>query len=422
LSTNLKEEHNNDIFDEGIISDNSTDDFYSIYSDGKLSSDFENDHIHFQSGESVVKEKMTCNETTEREKGKRGSNENEKCDGREGICIRNCEKSKGEHIERERISKEDRTNGSNSFQVAVDQDERLKEEKKGYIHSYTGEELPCNSGHYRYNFGDDGDKVYTNEVPKLKQMHDSTNEYRKGKSKKGKCIGERSKNYSICNGVIRECYKQIILNDFLHHLYDVVHTKNEEIIRGKYVQKREQINYDPHFPTYKNKINRSPINNKFVDFFFNNFRAYNVKNRNFFHQKKASTNRVYISTKRNDITNDKEENIDSQCGRNDSDRRDDRDNRESALMPLYVYLHVIDYNKAAINLYNKLNFDYIYTYDNFYDINKMTFSAYFLNLKYGETYGALKAFTNASQGFGSNCEEALSLSRHLRMSLYLHLD
>lgn len=104
-------------------------------------------------------------------------------------------------------------------------------------------------------------------------------------------------------------------------------------------------NFCKQFPKENNIVACSNITDEVFNIFFNELSAYNLKKNKKILIKRYNTTNLH-------------------------------DGGENKAMPLYIYLHVIDYNKAAINLYNKLKFDYIDKYDNFYVINKINFSSY----------------------------------------------
>ncbi|CAD2113589.1 asparagine-rich antigen, putative [Plasmodium vinckei] len=160
------------------------------------------------------------------------------------------------------------------------------------------------------------------------------------------CNGAYPKNYSLCNNIIRNLYKRIVLNDYLHDLYNIIHDKNFKNMKYK---ENENIPFTTNFckqPLKEdNIIACSNITDEVFDIFFNELPAYNLKKNKKILIKRYNTTNIH-------------------------------DDGENKSMPLYIYLHVIDYNEAAINLYNKLKFDYIDKYDNFYVINKINFSSY----------------------------------------------
>ncbi|SBS90629.1 asparagine-rich antigen, putative [Plasmodium malariae] len=341
LSNNLKDEcTTNDTFDEGILSDSSMDELCTILNDEKVLSDIEMKHHRFcQYGKDMEEEKLHRKmEKVQREnlKSREYNKMCEKTNGnKENELIKQMGHVLGNHCDIINTNLyNNMTNG-----VDITKGVRSKEETLGNI-------SPCDiSGeatkdHYKLQ----NTNFCTIQRDDLKNMNNSTNNGNKCKNKRNR---ERSKNYSICNGVIGACYKQIILNDYLHYLYDIIHNKNSEIITNGEIPKKKKISYIVNFPPYNNPRYCSGINSKILDFFLNNFCAHNLKDRPFFYLRNVKTKRSHIYN-----------------------------NDEDASIPLYIYLHVIDYNKAAINLYNKLNFDYIYTYENFYDINKITFSSY----------------------------------------------
>ncbi|CDU20651.1 asparagine-rich antigen, putative [Plasmodium yoelii] len=160
------------------------------------------------------------------------------------------------------------------------------------------------------------------------------------------CNGTYPKNYSLCNSIIRNLYKKIVLNDYLHDLYNIIHDKNFKIMKYK---ENENIPFTTNVCKQSQKEDNivacSNITDEVFDIFFNELSAYNLKKNKKILIKRYNTTNIH-------------------------------DDDENKPMPLYIYLHVIDYNKAAINLYNKLKFDYIDKYDNFYVINKINFSSY----------------------------------------------
>ncbi|KEG04143.1 asparagine-rich antigen, putative [Plasmodium vinckei vinckei] len=160
------------------------------------------------------------------------------------------------------------------------------------------------------------------------------------------CNGAYPKNYSLCNSIIRNLYKRIVLNDYLHDLYNIIHDKNFKNMKYK---ENDKIPFTTNFRKQPlkegNVIACSNITDEVFDVFFNELPAYNLKKNKKILIKRYNTTNIH-------------------------------DDGENKSMPLYMYLHVIDYNEAAINLYNKLNFDYIDKYNNFYFINKINFSSY----------------------------------------------
>ncbi|SCN62994.1 asparagine-rich antigen, putative [Plasmodium chabaudi adami] len=159
------------------------------------------------------------------------------------------------------------------------------------------------------------------------------------------CNGAYPKNYSLCNSIIRDLYKRIVLNDYLHDLYNIIHDKNFKNMKYKENENISTTNFCKQSLKENNIIACSNITDEVFDIFFNELPAYNLKKNKKILIKRYNTTNIH-------------------------------DDGENKSMPLYIYLHVIDYNKAAINLYSKLKFDYIDKYDNFYVINKINFSSY----------------------------------------------
>ncbi|GAW83505.1 hypothetical protein, conserved [Plasmodium gonderi] len=355
---NLRDEYHDEIFDDGLLTDNSSDDFYSILSDEKSLSDKDYKHRYSINGkgEILVREIRNCLET-----------ENKLADdkqNRQGGKI--CEKENQRKNEDE-LGNLKNDGGNDEFdnsQTDERKNEPLPNSKINYINTT---KRSCFYGHHldendigRKNSDKRGDNSpLTFKTHKMNRMNDHINRSNKHKNTWN---SEKSKNYSISNGVLRECYKQIILNDYLYHLYAIIHNKNAEMLVEKEVQNGEAKSgevkkleipkggpFPPllKFPIFKNPLYCSNLSCKILDLFLNNFCAFNLKDRPFFQVKNFNRKKLRMDY-----------------------------NDENASLPLYMYLHVIDYNKAAINLYNKLSFDYICTYDNFYDINKTTFSSY----------------------------------------------
>ncbi|CXJ18591.1 asparagine-rich antigen, putative [Plasmodium berghei] len=160
------------------------------------------------------------------------------------------------------------------------------------------------------------------------------------------CNGTYPKNYSLCNSIIINLYKNVVLNDYLHDLYSIIHGKNFKNMKYKENENMPfTTNFCKQFPKENNIVACSNITDEVFNIFFNELSAYNLKKNKKILIKRYNTTNLH-------------------------------DGGENKAMPLYIYLHVIDYNKAAINLYNKLKFDYIDKYDNFYVINKINFSSY----------------------------------------------
>ncbi|ANQ09739.1 Asparagine-rich antigen [Plasmodium coatneyi] len=343
-SSHLSDQQQDDFFDEGLLTDNSSDDFHSIMSDEKSFSDRD-----YMKKSINGKDDMFMWET------------------------RNC-------FEEERKPSDGVPSGpTNSLHKHLEEqknENKCANRKEDFISAQTDDENNEAASNFKSKyplFGNYPTQLKTRQTDehgnnrreshimgekktfnfKTYKMNNLSSHVYHGNKRKNKWSSEKAKNYSISNGVLRECYKQIILNDYLHHLYVIIQNKNAEMLTKKGTQKGEAQRTDSFpaffkFPLFKNPLYSSGLNNKMLDFFLNNFCAFNLKDRPFFHLKNVNAKKACL------------------------DYNDDDD----VPLPLYMYLHVIDYNKAAINLYNKLNFDYICTYDNFYDINKMTFSSY----------------------------------------------
>ncbi|CRG97692.1 asparagine-rich antigen Pfa55-14, putative [Plasmodium gallinaceum] len=333
LSCNLKDEHNG-IFDEGVISDDFSDDFESnLY--GKNFGIFQ-EKKHIDENQNEVDEKIV--NYTEKE-------------------IYNSSKKfqKIDEFRKGELINEIDVNEKNSEYDGSNESDNMKKGKKN-IKNNLCKELICSS-----NGANDNDHELKYEKCSLNIYNlNKTNDFNDYKyigkyntmnnntflQKVNNCK-EAKKNYSICNSIIRHCYKKIISNDYLHHLYDIIHNRNSENKKIDQIKKKVNSFHIFNFPQFKNPVCGVSINNKILNFFFSNFSAHYLKDRPFFH-----------------FTN-------SKCMKSSLPS-----DNENIKLPLYMYLHVIDYNKAAINLYNKLNFDYICTYDNFYEINKISFSSY----------------------------------------------
>ncbi|KJP86452.1 hypothetical protein AK88_03914 [Plasmodium fragile] len=349
-SSQLNDEHQNDFFDEGLLTDNSSDDFYSILSDEKSFSDRDYKRKSLNGKEDMCMwETRNCLEA-----------EGKPSDG----APHGSTRSSHEHLN-EQKNENKCVNPNYSLQKEDFVSAETDDENKEASSNFNNKSPLC--GNYPTQLNTRQADEHRNNRKESHQMRDNTPRTSKtykmnnmninanhGNKRKNKWGTQKSKNYSISNGVLRECYKQIILNDYLHHLYVIIRNKNAEMLAEKRKQNGETQRKDPFpaffkFPLFKNPLYNTSLNNKMLDFFLNNFCAFNLKDRPFFHLKKVNANKVCL---------------------------DYNDDEDDVPLPLYMYLHVIDYNKAAINLYNKLNFDYICTYDNFYDINKVTFSSY----------------------------------------------
>ncbi|CAA9990912.1 asparagine-rich antigen, putative [Plasmodium knowlesi strain H] len=347
-SSHLGDQQQNDFFDEGLLTDNSSDDFYSIVSDEKSFSDRE-----YKMKGINGKEDMFLGETRNCLDEERKQSDGV-LSGPTRIFHEQLEEQKNENIW---------ANLNDSLRKENFVNDKMDDENNEMVSNLKNKSTPFGNYPIQFNACQTDEHGNTrresNEMGerdpfnfKTYKINNLNSHAHHGNKRKNKWSTEKSKNYSISNGVLRECYKQIILNDYLHHLYVIIQNKNAEMLPEKETQKGEAQKTDPFpaflkFPLFKNPLYSSGLNNKMLDFFLNNFCAFNLKDRPFFHLKNANARKPCLDYNDDDVS-----------------------------LPLYIYLHVIDYNKAAINLYNKLNFDYICTYDNFYDINKMTFSSF----------------------------------------------
>ncbi|GAB68961.1 asparagine-rich antigen [Plasmodium cynomolgi strain B] len=347
-SSHLTDEHQNDFFDEGLLTDNSSDDFHSILSDEKSFSDRDYKRKSINGKEDMlIWEMMNCLEA-----------ERKPPDGARSGPANSLHEQLEEQKNENKCANRNDSARKEDFVTAQTDDENNEAasnfKNKSPLCGNYPTQLNTNQADEHGNNRRESHQMGDNPSLTFKtyKTNNLSSHANHGNRRKSKWCTEKSKNYSISNGVLRECYKQIILNDYLHHLYVIIQNKNAEMLAEKGKQKGEAQRRDPFpaffkFPLFKNPLYCSSLNNKMLDFFLNNFCAFNLKDRPFFHLKNVNAKKVCLDYNDDDVP-----------------------------LPLYMYLHVIDYNKAAINLYNKLSFDYVCTYDNFYDINKMTFSSY----------------------------------------------
>ncbi|EUD68986.1 hypothetical protein C922_00677 [Plasmodium inui San Antonio 1] len=347
--SHLSDKHQNDFFDENLLRDNSSDDLCSILNDEKSFPDSDHKRKSINGKEDMfIWERMNCVEE-----------ERKTSDGAPSGPT-NClhEQLEEQKSENEFANRKDSARKEHFVDAQMDDENNVVasnfKDKSPLCGNYPTE-LNIHQADQHRNNRRESHQMGDNPPPTFKtyKMNNLNSHDNDGNKRKNKWSTEKCKNYSISNGVLRECYKQITLNDYLHHLYVVIHNKNAEMLAEKGTQKGETQRRDPFpaffkFPLFKSPLSFSSLNNKMLEFFLNNFCAFNLKDRPFFHLKNVNAKRACL----------------------------DYNDHDDVPLPLYMYLHVIDYNKAAINLYNKLSFDYICTYDNFYDINKMTFSSY----------------------------------------------